>query len=94
MVGAIRRGDLKLVWRTMLPSSVELYNLRVDPSESTNIAAEHPEEVLSLQQRLEELGAQATKPLFLVGQFKVVQKGMQGEPVLPFDDAASDIDYP
>ncbi|MEZ6210240.1 MAG: arylsulfatase [Phycisphaerales bacterium] len=92
--GAIRRGDLKLVWRTMLPSSVELYNLRVDPSESANIAAEHPDEVLSLQRRLEELAAQATKPLFLVDQFKVVQKGMQGEPVLPFDDAASDIDYP
>lgn len=36
---AMRQGDWKVIWRTMLPSSVELYNIAADPSESKNLAA-------------------------------------------------------
>jgi arylsulfatase A-like enzyme len=83
---AIREGTWKLVWRTTLPSSVELFDLAADPSETTNRAKEHPEIVARLQQRIEALAAQAAKPLFLVEQFDVVMKNMRGEPLLPLDD--------
>jgi len=91
---AIRQGKWKLVWQTMLPSRVELYNLEKDPSETTNVAAEHPERVAALQQRIEELAKGATKPLFLVDQFKVVMKNMKGEPVLPIDEGFGSGDLP
>jgi arylsulfatase B len=84
---AIRQGDWKLIWRTLLPSSVELYNIAQDPSERNNVAAEHPEKVAELQKRIEELAKGSAKPLFLVEQFKTMQKGLQGEPALPGEDA-------
>ena len=92
--GAVRQGDWKLIWRTLLPSSVELYNLAQDPSEQTNLAASHPDKVAALQQRLEELAKQAAKPLFLTDQFKVVMKNMAGEPVLPTDEEFTAGDAP
>lgn len=84
--GAVRQGPWKLVWRTLLPSAVELYNIESDPSETTNVAAQHPEKVAELQQRVEALASQSTKALFLVHQFGVVQKGMHGKPLMPTDD--------
>ena len=42
---ALRQGDWKLVWKTMLPSNVELFNLAQDPSESTNLADKYPDKV-------------------------------------------------
>jgi arylsulfatase A-like enzyme len=83
---AVRQGDWKLIWRTQLPSSVDLYDLSKDPSETNNVAAAHPEKVAELQRRLEALARESAKPLFLLDQFKVVQKNMAGEPVLPTDD--------
>jgi arylsulfatase A-like enzyme len=91
---AIRQGDWKLIWRTMLPSSVDLYNLADDPSEKTNVAAANPEKVTAMQQRLNALAKEAAKPLFLADQFKVVQKNMQGEPVLPIDDEQAAVETP
>ena len=41
--GAVRQGDWKLIWRTLLPSSADLYNLAQDPSEKNNLAAANPE---------------------------------------------------
>jgi hypothetical protein len=41
--GAIREGAWMLIWRTPLPSSIELYNITQDPSEKTNLAAANPE---------------------------------------------------
>ncbi|HMP77568.1 MAG TPA: arylsulfatase [Kiritimatiellia bacterium] len=83
---AVRQGDWKLIWRTMLPSSVDLYNLADDPSEERNLAGQHPEKVAAMQQRLDLLAREAAKPLFLVDQFKVITRNMQGEPLLPGDD--------
>ncbi|MFT3684893.1 MAG: arylsulfatase [Phycisphaerales bacterium] len=91
---AIRQGEWKLIWRTLLPSSVDLYNLANDPSEKTNVAADHPDKVAALKARLEELAKGAAKPLFLVDQSKVLMKNMQGEPVLPTDDDFSGIEQP
>ena len=82
------------IWRNMLPSSVDLYNLADDPSEQTNRAAIHPDKVLEMQRRIDALAKEASKPLFLVDQFKVVMKNMNGEPVLPTDERFGDPEYP
>jgi arylsulfatase A-like enzyme len=83
---AVRQGDWKLVWRTLLPSHVELYNLARDPGESANLVAQYPDTAAVLQRRLEALSAESIKPLFFVDQFKVVMKGLHGEPILPIDE--------
>jgi arylsulfatase A-like enzyme len=88
--GAVRQGDWKLIWRTMLPSSVDLYHLPDDPSEANNLAAEHPEKVAAMQERLNALAKEAAKPLFLIDQFKVIQSNMAGEPVLPIEEGYGD----
>jgi arylsulfatase A-like enzyme len=84
--GAVRQGDWKLIWRTMLPSSVDLYNIPQDPSEKNNLAAANPDRVAVLQKRLDALAKEGVKPLFLIDQFKVIQKNMNGEPVMPTDE--------
>ena len=78
----------------MLPSSVDLYDLSKDPSEQNNLAAAHPDKVVAMQQRLDALAKEASKPLFLMDQFKVVTKNMNGEPVLPTDDGFGDPEQP
>jgi len=92
--GALRQGDWKLIWRTMLPSSVDLYNVARDPAEKDNLAAANPDKVASFQERLETLAKGAAKPLFLVDQFKVVMRNMQGEPVMPTDEGFGEADSP
>jgi arylsulfatase A-like enzyme len=91
---ALRQGDWKLIWRTTLPSSVDLYDLSKDPSERDNLAADHPDKVLVMQQRLDALAKEAAKPLFLEDQFKVVMRNMNGEPILPTDEGYGDADTP
>jgi arylsulfatase A-like enzyme len=92
--GAIRQDNWKLVWRTLLPFNVELFDLAQDSSEKNNLAAQHPEKVAALQQRLDELAKQSEKPLFLVDQFKVVTKNMKGEPILPTDEEFAGVEEP
>ena len=62
----MRQGDWKLIWRTLLPTSVDLYNLAEDPYETNNLAAAHPDKVAAMQQRLNALGKEAAKPLALI----------------------------
>lgn len=50
--GAIRRGAWKLVKLATLPGRTELFNVELDPGESTNLATEHPEIVRDLEERL------------------------------------------
>jgi len=57
------------------------------PSETNNVAAEHPDKVAELEKRIEELAKGCVKPLFLTEQFKATQQRLQGEPALPFEDA-------
>ena len=91
---ALRQGDWKLVWRTILPTKVELFNLAEDPYEKNNLAGARPEKVAALQQRANELAQGAAKPLFLLEQMKVVMKIMQGQPVLPGEDDFESGDLP
>jgi arylsulfatase A-like enzyme len=92
--GALRQGDWKLVWRTLLPSSVELFDLAHDPSEAHDLAAQNADKVAALQQRIEALAREAAKPLFLVDQSKVVLHGLHGEPILPTDEAYAGVETP
>ena len=62
--GPFARG-LELIWRTLLPSSVDLYDLSKNPSEQNNLAASNPDKVAAMQQRLNELAKGAIKPLFV-----------------------------
>ncbi|MBL1174773.1 MAG: arylsulfatase [Pantanalinema sp. GBBB05] len=62
---ALRQGDWKLVWRTILPSQVQLFNLAKDPSEQTNLADQQPERVAKLKQQIEEMSRDAVPPLFI-----------------------------
>ena len=55
-------------------------------SEKNNVAAQHPDKVAALQQRLDELAKQAEKPLFLGDQFQVITKNMQRQAILPTDE--------
>ncbi len=91
---AMRQGDWKLIWRTTLPSSAELYDLSKDPAEEENLAAAHPDRVEAMKQRLDAASKEAAKPLFLADQFKVVLRNMNGEPVLPTDEGFGDPDRP
>lgn len=50
--GAIRDGDWKLIeWYE--DASLELYNLRDDPAEKTDLAARHPDKARALRERLD-----------------------------------------
>ena len=64
--GAVRQGDWKLIWRTLIPTSVDLYNLAEDPYEKNNLAAAHPDKVAAMQERLNALGKESAKPLALI----------------------------
>ena len=82
--GGLRQGDWKLIWRTTLPSSVELYNLAEDPYEKNNVAAAHPDKVAAMQARLETAGKESAKPLALL---YIMQTAMKATvPLLPTDE--------
>ena len=61
---ALSRGDWKLLLKTSLPPQAELYHLTTDPGEATNVAAEHPDQVAELRQRIFQLATEAEPPLF------------------------------
>lgn len=50
--GSVRKGDWKLVKIALLPGKTELFNLAIDPGETTNLAEENPEIVKDLEARL------------------------------------------
>ena len=83
--GAVRQGDWKLIWRTMIPTSVDLYNLADDPYEKHNLAAANPDKVADMQKRLEAAGKEAAKPMALLW---IVQTAMKSAtPLLPTDES-------
>ena len=85
--GAVRRDDWKLVWRTILPSKVELFNMANDPYEKTNVADQNPEKVQELQKRIDALAGEMSKSLLMTEVFKGVVKNLTGKPpALPNED--------
>lgn len=82
--GAVRQGDWKLIWRTLIPTSVDLFNLAEDPYEKNNLAAAHPDRVAAMQERLNALGKESAKPLALIYVASVGLK--HGKPLLATDE--------
>jgi len=82
----VREGDWKLIWKTTLPSSLELYNIPQDPSETNNLAAKNPDRVTLLQKRANELAASAAKPLFLVTEFQALLQRIAAPAALPDEE--------
>jgi arylsulfatase A-like enzyme len=76
----VRKGNWKLVWTTLLPPRIELFDLSKDPSESTNLAEQNPDKVKELQARIIELAKQAKPPLFLM---EMVRLGLSHAPEFP-----------
>jgi arylsulfatase A-like enzyme len=68
--GAVRDGKWKLHWQVVLPPKVELFDLEADPSETTDLAAQHPETVAALQQRVIDYARQMAPPLFYAAALK------------------------
>jgi arylsulfatase A-like enzyme len=85
--GGLRIGDWKLIWKTPLPSALELYNISQDPSEKNNLADSNPQKVAELQKRIEQLARESAKSLFMVEAFTAVKGAAHGPPALPTDDA-------
>lgn len=85
--GAVRQGDWKVIWRSLIPTSVDLYNLAEDPYEKNNLAAAHPEKIAAMQARINTLGTESAKPLALI---YVAGVGLaHGKPLLATDGAAA-----
>lgn len=84
----VRRGDWKLVWRAMLPSSVELYDVARDPSEREDVSALHPGQVAELQKRANQLAAAMAKPMLVETELGVTRERLSLPPALPEEPAA------
>lgn len=69
--GAVRQGNLKLVWTATLPQRVELFDLDNDPYETNNIAEQNPKAVAKLKARVEALAAEAQPPKFLMESLRL-----------------------
>lgn len=69
--GAVRQGDMKLVWSAMLPQRLELFDIAKDPSEKVNLADKYPRKVAELSKRIESLAAEAMPPKFLMESLRL-----------------------
>jgi arylsulfatase A-like enzyme len=87
---AVRQRDWKLLWRTPLPTDVELFDIAQDPSEQSNLAAQHPEKVAELQKRADELARESAKPLFVLEQIRAIKSRPHAPRVLPTEDSYFD----
>ena len=83
---AVRKGDWKLVWKTVVPSKIELFNIADDPGEKTNLAEKQPEKVKELQVRIEKLAGEAVQPLFMEASVKAIFGGLMGPAPIPTED--------
>jgi len=81
--GSVRQGDWKLVWRAMLPSKVELFDVAKDPSETTDVAAAHPDVVAKLQARLDAAAGEGVPPLLVGEALKAATAVLTGSTSLP-----------
>ena len=92
-MAGIRQGNWKLVWKPSLPSQRELFDLASDPGETRNVAAEHPEVVARLEERVQQLSRESTPPLLLKEASAVAMKELFGSVTLPGGEAEK-VDVP
>jgi arylsulfatase A-like enzyme len=84
--GAVREGDMKLLWRAPLPSRLELYDIANDPFEKTDIAARNPETVAALESRIQHLAGEMARSLFMTATFQAYLGRHAGPPVFPNEE--------
>jgi len=87
MMAGIRQGPWKLVWKTMLPSQVELFDLASDPGEKNDVAAQHPEIVAKLEARVQQLARDSVPPLLLQAASGTAMRVLAGGVALPDGEA-------
>jgi arylsulfatase A-like enzyme len=63
MRAGVRNGDWKLIWVSLIPGRMELYDLASDPSEKNDLASKHPERVAELRERATALAREMQQPL-------------------------------
>jgi arylsulfatase A-like enzyme len=85
--GAVRQGDMKLLWRAPLPAKLELYDIAKDPSEKTDLAAQNPEMVAVLQKRINGLAGEMARSLFMAATFQAYLGRHVGPPVFPNEES-------
>lgn len=73
-----------------MPSKVELYNIKEDPSEKNNLAAQNADKVATLQKRANELAAAGAKPTLLEISFKEIMHQMHLPPAFPGEELEFD----
>ncbi len=66
LAGAVRRDNWKLVWKASLPPKLELFDLSVDPSETTDLAAKNTDKVRDLQDWITRLAGEMAPPLLML----------------------------
>ena len=81
--GAVREGDWKLVKSAPLPSRLELFDIAKDPSETANLAGEHPEIVAKLEARIEELAGEMARAEFFAATMDAYMGRHIGPPAFP-----------
>jgi arylsulfatase A-like enzyme len=87
--GAVREGDWKLIWRSLLPQNIELFNIAKDPEEKNNLASQEPQKVKELQARIEQLAKESAKPLFFETAGQAVFRGVMGAAPIPTEEDPS-----
>ena len=87
LMGAVRQGDWKLVWKAALPPAIELFNLADDPTETRNLAAELPDRVAALQARIVALATEMAPPLLLMEAIRLTfyAPPISGDPSVLFN---------
>lgn len=75
--GAVRQGNWKLITTALLPGTVELYNLKTDPSETKNLASQYPDKVKGLMAILIDYAKVQQMSLWVNMQIKYL--GTQGK---------------
>ena len=86
-LAAVRQGDWKLVWKTALPSQLELFHLAQDPAETTNLAGANPQKVAELQQRIESLAREGVQPYFLTDALGATKHVLFGSVATPEEES-------
>jgi arylsulfatase A-like enzyme len=90
--GAVRKGSWKLVWKTVLPSRIELFDLASDPSETTNVADANPEVVAELREMIEEQARASVPPLIMTDVVGSMKRVLFGAVVFPEDARAVEME--